>query len=142
MTDQALDFPILLAERAYAKSQVPDKASKARQDFIDHMAETRETMAAIAKTERQRTLLDAEMVIYRRGYIAELSKVLRAYSKTPAFGATDDQLSEFGKADMAFTQWRRKAEKGMKDNILNVERPIGRWQERVSQPTIVSGRSA
>lgn len=66
MTDHALDFPLLLTERAYAKSQVPNKASKTRQDFIDHMAETRKTMAAIAKTERQRTLLDAEMVIYRQ----------------------------------------------------------------------------
>ncbi len=135
MTDQALDFPILLAEQAYAKSQV-------RQDFIDHMADIRETMAMIAKTDRQRDLLDAAMVVYRRGYIAELSKVLRAYSKTPAFRVPDDQLSEFGKADLNFSGWQRRAQRNMKDNILVVEQPKDRWTRRVSRPVIAGGRSA
>jgi len=101
--DQALDYPLALAERAYSKSLVPNKAAKGRQDFIDHMAETRETMAAIPKTERQRTRLDGEMVIYRRGYIAKLSKILQTYIKMLAFRAPDDQLSAFGNADMAFS---------------------------------------
>jgi hypothetical protein len=134
MTSQALDYSAELAERAYRHSKVPNKAAKAHTAFVEHLDEVKETVGVIAKTERQRDVLDQRMVNYHRGYISRLSNVLQL--------DIDKQFTRAQEAQFSFSQWQRKEHKAMRDDILNVERPNARWADRVEQPVIVGGRSA
>ena len=104
MTDQTLDYPAELAERAYQHSQTPNKAAREHTAFIEHMEDVKGTLDAIAQTDRQRDAVDVMMVNYRRGYIRQLSNVLLIRTKTPKNTQNTGKLSRFVQADMAFQQ--------------------------------------
>lgn len=131
MTQPLIDFPMELAERAYAHSQVPDKAAREREAFEAHMAEVRTKMAEIAATERQQHLLDQLMLSYRRCYVAELRNVLEIKIKQPNFTGPGGKLSPYGQADLAFRQMRRRALREMEVDIRAAEQPNARWVGQV-----------
>ncbi len=67
-----------LALRAYANNADPQKrAEKDRMAFIEDIAEARERLGTIVKSGQQ-IVLDAEMVVYRQGYLIRWHQVLEA----------------------------------------------------------------
>jgi len=109
---------------------------------LEHKDDVKGTLDAIAKTDRQRDVLDQMMVNYRRGYITQLSNVLLIRTKTPENTQNTGKLSRFVQADMAFQQWQRKAMRDMKNDLLAAEWPDARWTQRIGQVTATSARDA
>jgi hypothetical protein len=134
MTDQALDFPLPLALRAYANHPEPAKrAERDHQEFIADLAETRAALEGGATTPLQRDLLDANMVVYRRGYLARMAEVWKAREQTPENTGDDRRLSAFGQAHLSFMQWQRKTKKDMQQQLLDAGEPrVSRWRDQVA----------
>lgn len=130
MTQQMIDFPMELAQKAYAHSKVPDKAAREQTAFEEHMERVHRELREFAKTERQQHLLDQLMYSYRRTYVAELTTVLETRMQTPEHTMDDKKLSQFGAADFAFRQWQRRARRDMEYDLRAVEQPDARWTKR------------
>ncbi len=118
MTDRAIDYPIELAELAYAHSLIPNKAQKEKAVFDARVKEVRERLTPLAATETQQDVLAANMVVFQQVYIVRVSNVLRNYIQTAHhLPKTGRAMHEWQRLDCSLSAWLRTFPDGMEKNI-------------------------
>ncbi len=118
MTARAIDYPLALAERAYANNLVPNKARREQANFDEKVREVRDHLTPLALTERQPDVLEANMVVFQRMYIVKMANILQSYIKSdgylPLIGRA---MHEWQKLETSLDAWLRKYPEGMEKNI-------------------------
>ncbi len=118
MTERAIDYPLALAERAYASSLIPNKAGRERAAFDERVQAVRDRLTPLALTDRQQDVLEANMVVFQRVYAAKVADILCAYGRADGYlPLTGKAMHEWQKLETSLDAWLRKYPEGMEKNI-------------------------
>jgi len=68
LSEQAIDYPLALAELTYSSSLIPHKVVREKADFDNRVQEVGERLIPLTVTEVQKDLLATNMVMFQQMY--------------------------------------------------------------------------